>query len=75
MVSRQMFLPCDLWGWTALDGTGEFNCHALPDSMSPQRDGKVWGLLAQMLQVLHVGRCLLFCLVQGETQGKQSFLK
>lgn len=45
MEYRQKFLPCDLWGWTALDGAGEYDCHALPDSVSPQWDWKVWGLL------------------------------
>lgn len=60
----QKFLPCDLWGWTALDGTGEHDCHALPDGVSPQRDWKVWSLLTEMLQVLLVGRCLLLCLEQ-----------
>ena len=62
MLQRPKFLPCDLRGWAALDGTGECDRHALPDSVCPERDWKVWHLLTQALQVLHVGRCLLFCL-------------
>lgn len=56
------YLPCNFWSWTALDSAGQFHSHAFPDSVSPQRDRKVGGLLTQLLQVSQVGACLLFCL-------------